>query len=484
MFYIVLILIAFAANPAFCLDQQALAALVDPVLARQAAVIEVVTVAGKLSHIEYPQSDLKSEPLPSPLPGLSLEKPELIPYGTLEKRGRNRYRRNGPGPGGLLLDLAAPGKFRDLLAYQSLALEGDFSGRWSVALADENLAKRDDNISLGAPGSSPVSSFQLGSIVDSLDLSRSRYLVFRLEGDGGALDLKRVFFSRSSQPDGTAMLRAAWLWDGRMPVNKPARLFDLLKRHRISRIYLQVNDEPEQLAPFMKEATRRGIAIWALDGSPESVNDFSPLLQRIDAVSAFNRRHPDFPFVGFQLDVEPYLLKDFSRRKGHYSARYLELLDSAGDHCRSGRILLSAALPFWFNQLPVNGRDLAWEALRRLDEAAVMGYRTSYSELLEITRSLLAVGEKLGKPVLLGLELMPVPDETHQVLKRVPAGSPGAVTLAGESWGQVRSYLVSGTRLSFDLNRGALPDMLNEKPPFSSFKGWVLHSVEGLDMYP
>ena len=141
-------------------------------------------------------------------------------------------------------------------------------------------------------------------------------------------------------------------------------------------------------------------------------------------------------------------------------------------------------MPFWFNKLPANGRDLSWEAVRRLDEVVVMGYRTDYSELLEITRPMLAAGEKLGKPVMLGIELMPVADELRDVLTRVPAYSPGALPLGGVYWKKMRSYTVPGSRLSFALNHNEVPVMLKKIPPFSSFKGWVLHSVEGLEQLP
>lgn len=478
-----LIVIILSGCPAFAFDEQAVAALVDVKMAQKSSFMEVVTVAGKLSHIEYTQPDVRLEALPSPLPSLAFIEPELKTYGSLKEIAVNHFRRDGAGPGGLIFDLASPGKVRDLLAYQSLLLEGSFNGGWSVALADENLAKLDDNILLGALSSSPSGIFSLAPIVAAINLSRCRYLVFRLDGVSGTFGLKRAVFSRIEAENTTQPL-SAWLWDSKMPANSPLKLLERLKRHQISKLYMQINDDLEQFAPFIKEAAREGIAIWALDGSPDSVNDISPLLRRIEAVAAFNRNHPSSKFSGFQLDVEPYLLKDFSLKREEYSKKYLEMLNAANLHCRSGKFLLSAAVPFWFNQLPVNGRDLSWETVRRLDEVVVMGYRTDYSELLEITRTLLAAGEKLGKPVMLGVELMPVPDEHHDVLTMVPANSPGALLLGGVYWKKIRSYNVPGSRLSFALLRKELPILLKKIPPFSSFKGWVLHSVEGLEQLP
>lgn len=482
---IILTVILFTAQIqlAYCFDIEAVKTLLDPRLAEQAVAIEVVSVAGKLSHIEYSGLQPATVSLPSPLPTLSFQTPKFSSYGSLTKTGPHTYRRTGSVPGGLIFDLASPGQVRDLLAYQTLAVTGKTRGEWSVALADTTLATQEDNLLLGKLETGTVTSFPLGPTVVSLDLSRSRYLILRLEGSSGSLDVHSISFHRNeSHPK--HIMHAAWLWDNRLAANNPEQLLKKLIIHNITRIYLQVDDNLERLFPFMKQAAGQGVAIWALDGSPSGVTDFPPLLRRINDVAAFNRRHPDAAFTGFQLDVEPYLLKDFALRRDYYSAQYLALLEAAAMQCHSGSLLLSAALPFWFNQLPVNGRDLSWEAIRRVDEVAVMGYRTDYRELLEITRHVLAAGEKLGKPVLLGVELTPIPDETRVVLKRTTRNNPRYIALAGAQWERVNSYTVPGSRLSFASQKPALSNMLKQRPPFSSFSGWVFHSTEALETPP
>lgn len=467
----------------YCFDIEALKTLLDPRLAEQAVAIEIVTVAGKLSHIEYTGQQPTATPLPSPLPTLSFRNPRLSSYGSLTKTGHHSYRRTGSGPGGLIFDLATPGQARDLLAYQTLSVTGKIRGNWSLALADVTMATQEDNLLLGKLGTGDSTSFPLGPTASSLDLSRCRYLILRLDGTSGSLDVHSITFNRNEPPP-KHIVHAAWLWDNRLTANNPEQLFKTLFSHNITRIYLQVDDNLEQFFPFLKQAAGQGVSIWALDGSPSGVTDFPPLLRRIDNVAAYNLRHPDATFAGFQLDVEPYLLKDFALRRGYYSAHYLALLEAAATHCHRGSLLLSAALPFWFNQIPINGRNLSWEAVRRVDEVAVMGYRTDYVELLELTRHVLAAGEKLGKPILLGIELTPLPDETHDILKRVSRNDPHAITLAGAQWHTVSSYTVPGSRLSFASQKLSLSNMLKKKPPFISFSGWVLHSAETLETPP
>ena len=56
----------------------------------------------------------------------------------------------------------------------------------------------------------------------------------------------------------------------------------------------------------------------------------------------------------------------------------------------------------------------------RVDEVAVMSYRTDVSELQKIAEDSLRYGDLAGVPVWLAIETRPLPVERHVVLKRTP----------------------------------------------------------------
>lgn len=465
-----------AALPTSLIDPAAVEQLLDRQLAQQAEVIEVVSAGGRLSHIEY-RHDSGPAIKPAPFPSLHLERPELVCYGTLVQDGKG-FRRKGPGPGGLIVDLAGPNSVQSLLPYQTIALSGRVSGRWQLALADQAHLLRDDNVPLAPLGTGTVQEFPLGQLADRLDLARSRYLVFRMEGKQGRLDLDRVSFSRLPA-EVRPTLRGVWLWDRSRVVGREEKVIDDLTAHGMNRLYLQLDDEPHRLIPFLRLAARAKIEVYALDGSAEAVLESAPLLARLGSVREHNRRHPEAPFAGVQLDVEPYLLKDFQLRRDHYLKRYLQVLADAAAVCGS-ELPLSVAAPFWFAQLRIQGGDFIAQLLEIADEIVVMGYRTSIEEIRAITSDFLAYGERSGTPVLLGLELTPLPDEWHQVLHKTDAAGAGAVVLAGLSWRAGARYQVPGSRLSFAGQYRKLPAILAQAPEFASFQGWVLHSYEVL----
>ncbi|HBG04633.1 MAG: hypothetical protein A2075_06980 [Geobacteraceae bacterium GWC2_58_44] len=468
-----------AALPATLIDPAAVEQLMDRQLAQKAQIIEIVSVAGRLSHLEY-RHDSGPAIRPAPLPTLRYGKPELIPYGSLVKDGKG-FRRRDSGPGGVIVDLAGTGSVQSLLPYRSISLSGLISGRWQLALADHAHLLRDDNVALAhlAPlGSGSTREFPLQKLAGRLDLARSRYLVFRLEGEQGRLELQEVAFSRlPAAPRPT--LRGTWLWDRRLVIGGEEKVVADLAAHGINRLYLQVDDEPARLIPFLRLAARRKIEVYALDGSPDAVLESAPLLARLRLVREHNRRHPDAAFAGVQLDVEPYLRKDFQLRRDQYLNGYLQLLENAAAIC--GRELpLSVAVPFWFAHLRCEESDFIGRLFGSADEIVVMSYRTNAEEIGEITGDFLAYGESSGKPVLLGLELSPLPDEMHQVLHKGSAAGASAIVLGGLSWRAGALYQVPGSRLSFAGQYQKLPAVLAQTPPFASFQGWVLHSYEAL----
>lgn len=463
-------------------DWSAVMRLADNDLAAVAGRIEVVRVNGQVSHLEYYHAQTDRHGPQQQLPNWPLPIVEPRPYGSLTSVENGRFFKS-KGAGGLLLKLDRQSGDLNLLPYHSITIHGVWRGAWQLAVADERLAQQQDNYLLGALTRDVGSqTFSLQQLPASFDRARGRYLVFRLESAAGSLELKGVTLQRETVA-GQQVGRGAWLWDMRQVIGHEQAVVEKLQRYAITRLYLQVDDHLQRYLPFLQRARAAGVAVYALDGAPDAHLQSEVLLRRIAAVAAFNRAYPQFAFSGFQLDVEPYLQKDFSVDQPRHVTAYLALLDEA--RRRAGvHLPVSAAIPFWFDHVATAGRDLAQEVLRRVDELVVMAYRRDYGEAVKISTSILAAAEWAGKPVWLGVELTALPDEDHLELLPALVGEQSDVELAGRRWRAARSYQVKGAELSFAGAQELLPALLKQRPEFGSFQGWVLHSLEVLEPAP
>jgi hypothetical protein len=83
-----------------------------------------------------------------------------------------------------------------------------------------------------------------------------------------------------------------------------------------------------------------------------------------------------------------------------------------------GRAKLSMVIPFWFASTIHGDRPLAFSVMDRVDEVAVMSYRTDVDELVAISDDILRYGAMKHLPVWLALETTNLLPERHVVLKR------------------------------------------------------------------
>jgi len=450
---------------------------IDHGLLPQSDQIEIVRVNDKFSHIEYKKSRPEISSLSPALSGFSLRGAAILPFGpcTFEN---NTLLRTGAGDCGFILDLSEKNALMNLLSYDSVNISGYFTGTWKVAIVDFSHYLGNDSVPFGTIRGGSGRSFALAPLTAMVDLTQAKSLLFVLGSNRGTLSLSNVSFTRTPKSPPLPG-NGIWIWDIRRVLGQEAVVAEKLRSRGIQSAYLQVGDDPAVLQPFVKQAALRGIRVLALDGSPTYVREPGPLLKRIRAVLDFNVKNPESPFEGFQIDVEPYLNKDFSVNREYYSAGYVQLLQELEKMCK-GKLRLSTVIPFWFDKIPAGERNLAFRAIDLADETVIMSYRSDYGALLETARDILAYGEKKGKPVLLGIEINHIADEQHAVLRRVEAGKEGAVELGGFFWEKIADYPVLGGNLSFF---GKLDDawaVIGRKPGYKSFAGWVIHSYEGL----
>ena len=451
--------------------------MLDVPSARQADTLDIVSSGGLLSHVAYETRPPTTTPvLPSPLPSLKLS-PRLTRFGSIAANG-GEYRKTGPQAGGLLLDLGASGKVRNLLAYHTLQLAGTWSGTWQVALMDEAQAKRKEQTHLGFLDQKAATFYLNQTVATGTDLSRARYLVFSLATPQGKLNLRSISFNRVDTPP-LPQRQGVWLLNTPKLLKTPDAIAEDLAAKGFRRAYVQLPDSPASLYPFLRAASKAGVEVYALDGAPDDLKHSVALLTRVAEVIDYNRSYGEAPFAGLQLDIAPHDLRDFGIRRSYYIERYLALLNDVATQCASV-LPLSIIVPHWFPGIPANGLNLAAKTLSRADEMVVTCDRTKFSELVQRSREALLWGERFNKPVFVGIKAGPVPDEGHLLLRKNGSKKGKTVSLAGMQWEQEAAYTISASQVTFAGDPAALNTLLTKAPPSPAFAGWVISSYENL----
>ena len=377
-----------------------------------------VSLKGKADSPLPPASYQPSEPTLELLPGFS----QGERFGTCETHTERvghttTIHLEPPVPCGLRLQ--RQGQLLDALSYTTLHLRGTATGRATFSLADHETDRRQDNvpvITVTGPFNLHVSLREAGR---RLDLRRLSALVLRADGGVVQLALEECTLIREPDTARSSPGVGFWVWDYRAAIMDPHAMIKACQNAGCSRLLIQIPaiSEDETLwasyATLFPFAKARHIDAFALDGYPEAIQEPGVLAAKVKRLLALV--HWDV-IAGVQVDIEPYLVPGFFADESG-PRRYLETIDRLKEAI-AGRTRLSVVMPFWFTSPTVQGRPIAYSVIDRVDEVAIMSYRTEIDEILAIADDTLRYGTLAQVPVWLAVETTPLPVERHVVLRR------------------------------------------------------------------
>ncbi|ULA62264.1 MAG: hypothetical protein LZF86_10124 [Nitrospira sp.] len=312
----------------------------------------------------------------------------------------------------------------DLLSYETLRIRGRATGRVVVALEDRAGGQREDNLPLATVTGPFDLTLPLKGIGRKLDLRSLTALVVSAEAARAHIMFEQIEVAQPSsepavpaQPAGVGF----WVWTYREAIRDPQAVLATCWAQRCSRVLIQMpsqTDDDElwhRYAGLLATIQQAGVAALALDGYPEAIQEPLKLAEKIERLLALVR--PD-GMSGVQLDIEPYLLPGFLQDEAQLR-RYIETIETL-KNIIGGRVRLSMVIPFWLASPTLAGRPLAYAVMDRVDEVAVMSYRTDLDDVQEIADDILRYGDLIGTRVWLAVETTPLPVEQHVVLRREP----------------------------------------------------------------
>ncbi|MDE0582277.1 amidase [Planococcus sp. A6] len=231
-----------------------------------------------------------------------------------------------------------------------------------------------------------------------------------------AMSLMLTAFSHAEnvQASGDAPdTRATWLWNPWMFVKDEAAVLAFLENKNVNKVYVQIDrDIPKDTyRSFVTQAHARGIAVFALDGAPSWVapkgyTNQNMLMNWLSNYQSGSTEQASFD--GIHLDVEPYLYSGWNSNRATTVKSYQSLLQRAVVSSSQLNLPLEADMPFWFDEIPYNntfGSGLLAEwVIANTDGVTLMAYRDSAPMIIEIVKNEIAMAEKYGKHVVVGVE--------------------------------------------------------------------------------
>ncbi|TAA67902.1 amidase [Planococcus salinarum] len=214
--------------------------------------------------------------------------------------------------------------------------------------------------------------------------------------------------SETSQP-----FRATWLWNPWMFVEDETGTLAFIESKSVNKVYVQVDQDISKAAysSFIGKAKSKGIDIYALDGAPSWVapkayvnqDRFLAWVSDYQVQAAENTR-----FAGVHLDVEPYLYSGWKTNQAATIKSFQTLLERANRSTAQMGLPLEADIPFWFDEIQYKNTfgkgQLAEWVIANTAGVAIMAYRDSAPMIIDIVKNEMAMAQRLGKSVVVGVE--------------------------------------------------------------------------------
>jgi len=333
--------------------------------------------------------------------------------------------------GGLLVQCAA-GRQAAGLALRSpwflpkaellLRVQGQGRGTFSVNLTDTNSRKIDDVAArLGAfsPGARE-GMFPLPNA--GLDRREWDSLTLECPLHQAEFFLESVILETRSFP---VPPRSTWVWDAQQWQKTPLKVFTHAAQHGIGVVHITVPvhngvvQQSERLASFTRQASQRGIKVWAVDGDPHMVlpGEHAGAVERVQAYLKYNAKvDAEAVIRGVQFDVEPYLLAEYTTAPAAWDQQYLALAKAV--HKAMQDLPLEWAVPFWWSDKP----ELLQALAPFTSGLNVMNYQTDAQKIYRSAVPFLDWATTHGKQVRIALEAGPIKAQRASRYKQAPKG--------------------------------------------------------------
>ena len=227
------------------------------------------------------------------------------------------------------------------------------------------------------------------------------------------------------------------------------------------------------------------INLFGLNGSSTDIYNYTHLKADVEKLGKLKQKYPNI--IGYQLDVEPYLIPDFRAHREEIWRKYLDMLREIKQLTKKHGLVFSVVVPFWISQQYIGDINIAHSVAKIADEIVSMSYRSDVNLVKDISADLLAIADKTETDIYLGLELMKIEDEIHTLYrvkdKESSCLSQNSTIESCTTLEKIRKYTLRGDTISFYGQLDRLKQIDSVEIGSENFRGYILHHL-GVTLSP
>lgn len=276
----------------------------------------------------------------------------------------------------------------------------------------------------GDDATAPIAALRQIDLPLPHDTGAPLQLVVLAPATGGKLRLTDLRLL--SIPEPRPLNASAWAWQADAWRESGDQLIRSAIERDLTRLHITLViadgcvQHADELASFIRAASRRNIAVDAVEGDPRmALNEGLPhALERARAIAKYQQSaSADSRLAGVQYDIEPYVLPEW----GSAPSDYADWSAAVNALSRTVESPVDLVLPFWI------ANDAAGLAFLRDVEASVSGvtvmsYRADGALSADLAQPMLGWGVTAGKPVRIALEAGPVASESEETFVAAAEG--------------------------------------------------------------
>ncbi|RNB90449.1 hypothetical protein EDM56_08035 [Brevibacillus fluminis] len=211
--------------------------------------------------------------------------------------------------------------------------------------------------------------------------------------------------------------KATWIWQAELIGKEQQQILTFCKQNEINLIYLRIDQgkPDDDYRAFIRQATANGIEVHAVGGHPTwaLASGKSRMLQLAKWVKRYNEQaDSDERIKGIQLDVEPYMLKQWETDQEdvlvQWQANVKAFMKEAG---AESDLQIGTALAFWLDEIPApNQPDMSmgkW-MISQFDTVTIMAYRNELdgrNGILSLVEKEMSDADELHKPAIIAVNM-------------------------------------------------------------------------------
>jgi len=223
--------------------------------------------------------------------------------------------------------------------------------------------------------------------------------------------------STESAPEPASFLTGTYVWHADMAISQQEEIIAHAKEHKLNLLYVRLDlEQPyDAYRDFVRQATAAGIEVHAMGGHPVwALEENRHRIHRlVNWVKAYNSRAAkEEQFRGIHLDIEPYVLPDWSERREQVIEQWIGNVRSfVTETKRESDLEASADLAIWLDKIMVPGqpdRSVSEWMIRELDHVALMAFRDKAEGpggIMHVIRDELAWADALNKKLIVSVEM-------------------------------------------------------------------------------